>query len=450
MNGRQACDAVVLVIGAGPAGLFAAGALADKGVNVVLLNRDFKPGGLVEYGIYHSKHRVKSVLRKQFHKILAMPEVAYHGNVTVGDHGDLTFAQLQEMGFSAIVVAVGAQATKWLGLPGEPLTGVHHAKELIYAYNDLPPFSEQTFEIGKRVALIGVGNVMADVARWLVRDLKVDEVVGVARRGPAEVKFTRQEFAHVAANLDLQAFDQEIERVRGRMEDVNQDVDAAKDFILSALKQAEPSISDTRVRFRFLTSPIRIVGDDADHVMGLEVEDTALTLTDAGVTRATRLGSTHVLDVDTVIFCIGDRVSDDFGLPVQWNSFVKHPEPCYAVNGVSFEAYDPECGEALQGVFVVGWAREASTGQVALARKDALGCVSAVSAYFDATESLPDGAAARERLLVALAESGKSVITKQDAFRLNEIETEEAARRGVEAFRFDTNVAMLEVLGLQG
>jgi len=232
MNGRQSGDALVLVIGAGPAGLFAAGALAEKGVNVILLNRDFKPGGLAEYGIYHSKHRVKSALRKQFHKILAMPEVAYYGNVTVGDQGDLTFAQLREMRFSAIVVAVGAQATKWLGLPGEQLAGVHHAKELIYAYNDLPPFSEQTFKIGKRVALIGVGNVMADVARWLVRDLKVDEVIGVARRGPAEVKFTRQEFAHVAANLDLQAFDQEIERVRGRMEDVNQDVDGAKEFIL--------------------------------------------------------------------------------------------------------------------------------------------------------------------------------------------------------------------------
>ena len=449
MGGRQSCDALVLVIGAGPAGLFAAGALAEKGVNVILLNRDFKPGGLAEYGIYHSKHRVKSALRKQFHKILAMPEVTYHGNVTVGDQGDLTFAQLQEMGFSAIVVAVGAQATKWLGLPGEHLTGVHHAKELIYAYNDLPPFSERTFEIGKRVALIGVGNVMADVARRLVRDLKVDEVIGVARRGPAEVKFTRQEFAHVAANLDLQAFDQEIERVRGRMEDVSQDVGSAKEFILSALKRAEPAISDTRVSFRFLSSPRRIVGDDAAHVIGLEVEDTALTLTDAGVTRATRLGSTHMLDVDTVIFCIGDRVSDDFGLPVQWNSFVKHPEPCYAVNGVSFEAYDPECGEAVQGVFVVGWAREASTGQVALARKDAFGCVSAVSAYFDATAPLPDATAARDRLLAALAASGKAVITKQDVFRLDEIETEEAARRGVEAFRFDTNAAMLEALGLE-
>ena len=448
MNGRQSCDALVLVIGAGPAGLFATGALAEKGINVILLNRDFKPGGLAEYVIYHAKHRVKSVLRLQFQKILAIPVVAYLGNVTVGDQGDLTFAQLQEMGFSAIVVTVGAQATKWLGLPGEQLTGVHHAKELIYAYNDLPPLSEQTFEIGKRVALIGVGNVMADIARWLVRDRKVDEVVAVARRGPAEVKFTRQEFEHVAANLDLPTFDQEIERVRGRMEDVNQDVDAAKDFILSALGRAERPVSDTRVSLRFLSSPSRILGDDAGHVVGLEAEDTALTLTNAGVTRATRLGTTHVLDVDTVIFCIGDRVSDDFGLPIQWNSFVKHPEPCYAVNGVSFEAYDPECGEALQGVFVAGWAREASTGQVASARKDALSCVSAVSAYLDATECPSGAAAARERLLAAFAESGKPVITNQDAFRLNEIETEEAARRGVEAFRFDTNAAMLEALGL--
>ena len=103
MNVRQSCDALVLVIGAGPAGLFAAGALAEKGINVIQLNRDFKPGGLAEYGIYHSKHRVKSVLRKQFHKILAMPEVAYHGNVTVGDQGDLTFAQLRRRALLAVL-----------------------------------------------------------------------------------------------------------------------------------------------------------------------------------------------------------------------------------------------------------------------------------------------------------------------------------------------------------
>jgi len=448
MEGKQSRDVSVLVIGAGPAGLYTAGALADSGANVVVLNRDFRPGGLAEYGIYHSKHKVKSILRKQFRKVLNRDQVAYYGNVTVGDAGDLTLAQLREMGFSAIVVAVGAQGTKWLGLPGEDLAGVHHAKELIYAYNDLPPFSEQTFEIGKRVALIGVGNVMADVVRWLVRDVEVDAVTAVARRGPAEVKFTRAEFSHVAANLDLGAFDREIGRVAARMEAVDQDVGAARDFILSALGRAEPAISETQIGFRFLSSPKQILGDSEGRVAALEVEDTALVLNDAGVTKASRLGTTHALDVDTVIFCIGDRVSDDFGLPIAWYAYVKHPEPRYAVDGISFEAYDHERGAAIDGVFVVGWAREASTGQVALARKDALACVRSVSAYLDAQGDLPDAGNAATRLEVALVALDKPLVTKDAVFRLDEIEAAEAARRGVEAFRFDTNAAMIEALGL--
>jgi len=448
MRDGQTSGASVLVIGAGPAGLFAAGALADLGVNVALLNRDLRPGGLAEYGIYHSKHKVKSVLRRQFGKILGRDEIVYYGNVTVGESADLSLTQLREMGFDAIVVAVGAQGTKWLGLPGEDLTGVYHAKELIYAYNSLPPYSELIFEIGKRVALIGVGNVMADVVRWLVRDLEVDEVAAVARRGPAEVKFTRAEFAHVIANLDLDAFDGEIERVRARMEAVDQDVATAKSFILSAQGRAEPATSETRVGFRFLSSPKRIVGDAAGNVVALEVENTALVLNEAGVTKASRLGTTHELDVDTVIFCIGDRVSDDLGLPIAWNAYVKHPEPRYAVDGISFEAYDPERAEAVDGVFVVGWAREASTGQVALARKDALACARSVSAYLEARESTPASGEAMLRLQTALEGLGKPLLTKDAVVRLHEIEAAEAERLGVEAFRFDTNAVMLEALGL--
>ncbi len=156
--------------------------LAERGAEVVLLNRDIRPGGLAEYGIYHGKHKTKAVLRAQFQKILQNPRIRYLGNVVVGRGGDVTLDQLRGLGFAAIVVAVGAQGTKWLGLPGEQLRGVYHAKDLIYYYNGLPPYSERTYEIGRRVAVIGVGNVMADITHWLVCDLKVDEVIAVARR----------------------------------------------------------------------------------------------------------------------------------------------------------------------------------------------------------------------------------------------------------------------------
>jgi ferredoxin--NADP+ reductase len=435
-----------LVVGAGPAGIFTAQALTEQDIDVVLLNRDIKPGGLAEYGIYHDKQRIKSALRKQFAKILSQPEIDYYGNVTVGEVGDLTLRELREMGFAAVVIAVGAQGTKWLGLPGEDLTGVYHAKDLIYYYNGLPPFSERTYEIGRRVALIGVGNVMADIAHWLVRDLKVDEVIAVARRGPAEVKFTRQELAYVGANLDLDALDAEVARVSERMVAVDQDPEAAQAFIASAVERAPEPISDTRVRFRFLSAPSRILDDGEGRVGGLEVDNTALVRNAAGQTKPERLDTTHVLDVDTVIFCIGDRVSENLGLPVQWHSFVKHPEPHHPVGGTSFEAYDPDACAAIEGVFIVGWARKASKGQVGLARKDARACVEALSGYLDACEDLPAPGKAREALQAHLGKLDKPVITKDELGRLAQVEAAEAERRGDPAFKFTTNEAMLAAM----
>src|SRR5206468_5656126 len=96
---------VVAVIGAGPAGLFAARALANAGSRVLLLNRDIKPGGLAEYGIFLDKYKMKGGLRRQFHKILSDPRIIYLGNVPVAPAGSLTVEQLLEPGFDASVFA---------------------------------------------------------------------------------------------------------------------------------------------------------------------------------------------------------------------------------------------------------------------------------------------------------------------------------------------------------
>ncbi|WP_322793706.1 NAD(P)-binding protein [Bellilinea sp.] len=122
---------IVAIVGAGPAGLFAARELASQGVQVVLFNRDIKPGGLAEYGIYPDKIKMKTGLRAQFRQILEMPNVEYYGNVLIGRQGDLSLEDLQGMGFQAILVAAGAQGTKWLGLPGVHLRGVYHAKDVV-------------------------------------------------------------------------------------------------------------------------------------------------------------------------------------------------------------------------------------------------------------------------------------------------------------------------------
>ncbi len=439
---------VVAIIGAGPAGLFGAYSLVEQGARIVLLNRDIKPGGLAEYGIYYDKYSIKEGLRKQFRKILASPDITYYGNVRVAEDGDVTLAELRQMGFAAIMVAVGAQGTKRLGLPGEDLRGVYDSKPLMYHYNDLPPYSEQEFTIGKRVAVVGVGNTMADIAHWLTRDVRVDEVIGVARRGPAEVKFARQELTYIAANFDLEALEAEFARVADRMHAVGQNPDEAKGFLLSALshKVLEP-VSTTRIHFRFLSSPRRILGDAEGNVVGLELDDTELILQADGDTRARRLDTHHVLDVDTVVFCIGDRVSNRFGLPVQWNEFVKDENPRYPVDHESYEVYDPEANAPIEGIFVAGWARKASKGQVGLARKDAYNCAEAVMRYIGDAPGYDAGAA--EKLDARLAQLNKPLVRKDDWRRLEAIEQQKAAELGVELFKFKSNVEMLEAMGLK-
>ena len=100
---------LVAVVGAGPAGLFAAKELAGQGVEVILLNRDIKPGGLAEYGIYPEKLKMKEGLRAQFRQILSLPNVHYYGNIVVGKDGDLSLDDLWELGCQAILVTAGAQ-----------------------------------------------------------------------------------------------------------------------------------------------------------------------------------------------------------------------------------------------------------------------------------------------------------------------------------------------------
>lgn len=436
---------LVAITGAGPAGLYAARKLAQAGVQVILFNRDIKPGGLAEYGIYPSKLKMKDGLRKQFHQILESPLIDYYGNITIGQQGDLTLADLRALGFQAILVAVGAQGTKWLGLPGEELQGVYHAKDLVYHYNKLPPYSEKNFPIGRRVALVGAGNVMLDLAHWTIRELKVDEVITVVRRGPAEVKFTKSEMVPVVRNLDLAALEAEIARVAPVMQTVGQDVEAAKAYLLSTLPKADESVSETRFRFEFLASPSRILGGEHGEVIGLEIEDTTLVPGD-GEPQAKRLGTRRVLDVDVVIFCIGDQVDNTVGLPVRNNEFTKNPQPRFPVDGLSYETYNPDLERPIERVFVAGWSREASYGLVGVARKDGENGADAILEYLPTLPGLINREDILENLSQRLAQLGKPVVTKEALNRLNGAERAEAQRLGVEDFKFGSNQEMLSVI----
>ena len=425
----------VAVVGAGPAGLFGARELANQGARVAVFNRDIKPGGLAEYGIYPSKHTMKNGLRKQFRQVLDIPNLEYFGNVTVGEQGDLTLDDLRALGFQSILVTAGAQGTKWLGLPGEDLVGVYHAKDVVYFYNQLPPYTQKPFRFGKRCAVIGAGNVMIDIAHYLIREEKVDEVIAIVRRGPAEVKFDKKEMEYVIANLDQAALDVEIQRVTPIMQTVHQDPVTARATIMEALPKGLTKVSDTKFRFEFLASPVQMFGDANGNLTQVEIEDNILVEKN-GDTKAKGTGNKRRLEVETIVFAIGDKVDESFGLPTEWNEFVKSENPRYPIEGNSFET-------PFEDVFVGGWSRKASSGLVGYARKDGTNASKAVWQYLQ-TKQPVDGN--MDAVLEKLRGLGKPIVMKADIKKLEEIEAAEAQKRGLEAFKFDSNEDMLHAM----
>lgn len=435
----------VFVVGAGPAGMFAAQKIAQAGHQVIILNRDIKPGGLAEYGIYPTKDKMKVGLRKQFAKVLALPNVHYLGHVCIAEKGCLSIEELREFKPSAIVFAVGAQGTKKLGLEGSTARGVYSAKDFVYFYNQLPPFASQDFSTGKRVAVIGMGNVAIDIAHWFLIDAphKPDEVTIVARRGPFEAKFDQKEFAYVEKYLDREAFKAELERIRPQLETVGQDISkVAEDTFPVLNKPATERPGSGRLLFRFLSSPCAIHTDSEGRINRLRVAENVLMQRDGTIAcKATE--RTADLDVDTMIFAIGDVADPSLGLPYGTDSYLINPDTTDPQRA-AYEVYDDVGCCAMDGTYVVGWARKASEGLVGIARHDAeVGAVHVLK-YL---EAVPDqGSVTPDEVKKRIEGKGVRTVDKTDLEYLGKAEEEQARARGVTWFKFSDDEAMLAAI----
>src|SRR6266536_2829093 len=157
----------VAVVGSGPAGFYAAGALLageEPRFEVDLIERLPTPWGLVRLGVAPDHPKIKAVSRA-FERIAAQPGFRFLGNVEVGR--DLTHDELTRL-YDAVVYAFGAQTDRRLGIPGEDLPGSWAATEFVAWYNGHPDFQELEFELGvERAVVIGNGNVAIDCARML-------------------------------------------------------------------------------------------------------------------------------------------------------------------------------------------------------------------------------------------------------------------------------------------
>src|SRR4249920_289628 len=198
----------VAVVGSGPAGFYAAGALlsADAPVEVDMIERLPTPWGLVRLGVAPDHPQLKTVSRA-FEKIAARPGFRFLGNVEVGR--DVTHDELAST-YDAVIYAVGSQTDRRLGIPGEELPGSWAATELVAWYNGHPDFQHLEFDLThERAVVIGNGNVALDVARMLaltreelaptdttdeaiaaIDGAGVREILVVGRRGPVQAAWT--------------------------------------------------------------------------------------------------------------------------------------------------------------------------------------------------------------------------------------------------------------------
>jgi ferredoxin--NADP+ reductase len=438
---------VIIVAGAGPAGMAVAAALGKAGHEIIILNRDIKFGGLAEYGIFPSKLKLRGGLRKQYWELLEQPHVHYYGNVAIGQGKDLSVEDVRELGASAVIFSIGAQGTKAIGVDGDSAHGVFHAKDVVYHYNRLPGFGDRPFDMGKHVAVIGAGDVMVDIAHWLTRYKKVERVTAIVRRGPAERKYNPKEIRAVCANMDLDGIKKEFDRIKDRLAAVGQNPEEILKGLLDEFTKCEPSNSQTKMGFRFLASPKRVLVDSHNRVRGLEMEDNKLEPKGED-TAAVGLKAFYEFSCDSVVFAVGDKVDETVGLPYKGGVYVTNPKKTgNDPDDALFQAYDEATGNIVEGVFLAGWARKASEGLVGVAKRDGDWCAEVVLRYLAGKPASNPPKTVIDKLHSLLKERKSRPVNVKG---LRALEAAEKAFKGssdcIGEFKYVTNQEMLSLI----
>ena len=271
----------IAVVGSGPAGFYAAGALldAEASVEVDMIERLPTPWGLVRLGVAPDHPKLKTVSRA-FERIALKPGFRFFGNVEVGR--DLLPGDLTRL-YDAVVYAFGAQTDRRLGIPGEDLPGSWSATELVAWYNGHPDFQELELDLNvERAVVIGNGNVALDVARMLaltpeelaptdttdpaieaIGTSVIREIVVVGRRGPAQASWTTQELKELGelAGADVVVDPAELELDPASEASLEHDTNSQRNMeVLKGFAAREPTGKTVTVRLRFLASPVAIHG----------------------------------------------------------------------------------------------------------------------------------------------------------------------------------------------
>ncbi|MDX6643568.1 MAG: ferredoxin/flavodoxin---NADP+ reductase, partial [Solirubrobacteraceae bacterium] len=308
----------VAIVGAGPAGAYAAaGLLRESGdFEIDLFERLPTPWGLLRGGVAPDHQEIKR-LEETFDRQTLGRGCRFLGNVEIGV--DVSHSELMDH-YTAVVYATGAQTDKSLGIPGEDLPGSWAATEFVAWYNGHPDYRGLEFDLSAtRAVVIGNGNVAADVTRMLtlsprelertdvadraleaLRESRIEEVIVLGRRGPAQVAFTSAELRELG-HLDgveilvdgddvaLDPLSRQWLAEAGTFT-ARKNVEQLDEF---AARRARPE-ARRRIELRFLRSPVEIRGNG--RVESIDVRRNEITRTDDGQLRARPLDS----DVETI------------------------------------------------------------------------------------------------------------------------------------------------------
>jgi ferredoxin--NADP+ reductase len=373
----------VAVVGSGPAGFYAAGALLaseDPRVEVDMIERLPTPWGLVRLGVAPDHPELKAASRV-FEKTAALHGFRFLGNVEAGR--DITHEELARL-YDAVVYTVGAQTDRRLGIPGEDLPGSWAATEFVAWYNGHPDYQDLRFDLNvERAVVIGNGNVAIDVARMLARtreelaptdatDQAIDaiagsklrEIVMLGRRGPAQAAFTPPELKELGelggadlivdpADLELDPVSEaalEADRARAR-----RNVDILREFAAS-----KPAGKARRLVLRFSVSPVAILGDGK--VEGIEVVRNSLVAGDDGQIRAVPTDEREVIPCGIVFRSVGYRGVELPGVPFDTERAT--------IRNAHGRVLDEQGGH-VAGAYCAGWIKRGPSGVIGTNKKDA-------------------------------------------------------------------------------
>ncbi|MDN3295654.1 FAD-dependent oxidoreductase [Streptomyces ficellus] len=442
----------VAIVGAGPAGIYAADALlkseaaADPGVSIDLFERMPAPFGLIRYGVAPDHPRIKGIITA-LHQVLDKPQIRLFGNVEYGS--DIALDDLRAF-YDAVIFSTGAMADRALNIPGIDLEGSYGAADFVSWYDGHPDVPRTWPLEAEKVAVLGVGNVALDVARILAKTAdellpteippnvyeglkanRAKEIHVFGRRGPAQAKFSPMELRELdhSPNIEVIVNPEDIDYDAGSIESrrSNKQVDmVAKTLENWAIRDA--GSRPHKLFLHFFESPTEIVGEDGK-VVGLRTERTVLD----GTGNVKGTGEFTTWDVQSVYRAVG-YLSDELPkLPFDVAGGTVPDEGGRVIEG----------GRHMASTYVTGWIRRGPVGLIGHTKGDANETVANLLEDHREGRLLTPDAPGEDAVVGFLRDKGVAYTTWEGWYRLDAAERALGEAEGRERVKIVEREGML-------